>query len=94
MIKPDRRVEFNVRKRQILLLLDHNILTAGEVAIKVGVTDGAARHLLARYHLGGLLKKSELPKVARRGRNPYFYTLSDTGRRVFPKIRERKRHRG
>ena len=91
-MKQDRRVGFNVRKRQILVLLDHNSLTAEEVARRMGITDGAARHLLARYHLSGLLRKSEMPKInPGRGRNPHFYTLSDTGRRIFPKIKERER---
>lgn len=91
-MKLGNRVGFNVRKKQILRILDHNSLTAEEVAKKVGITDGAARHLLARYHLSGLLRKSELPKInLGRGRNPYFYTLSETGRRIFPRIRERIR---
>lgn len=88
----DSRVGFNVRKKQILRILDGRSLTPEEIAKKVGITGGAARHLLARYHLSGLLRKSELPKInPGRGRNPYFYTLSDTGRQIFPRIRERNR---
>jgi len=61
----------------------------------MGITEGATRHLLARYNLSGLIKKGESPILNQgRGRNPYFYTLSETGRKLLDenkiKIRSRK----
>jgi len=77
----DDRLGFNERKKQILEFLRGNSSTAQEVSDEMGITEGAARHLLARYNLSGLIKKSKSPMLNQgRGPNPYYYTLSETGR--------------
>lgn len=88
-MKPDRRVGFNVRKRQILKLLDGRAMTPQEVGMAMGITEGAARFLMRRYQVSGLLSRSE--GEGSQGRKPYLYTLSNQGRKVLPRIRERPR---
>ena len=85
----DDRVGFNVRKRQILRLLDGRAMTPDEVAREVGITGDAARHLLRRYHVSGLLSRTE--GEGSWGRRPYVYTRTRQGRKILPRIRERPR---
>ena len=90
-MKKDERVGFNVRKRQILRLLDGRAMTPEEVAREVGITEDAARHLMRRYQVSGLLSRTE--GEGSWGRRPYLYTLSKQGRKILPRIRERPRRR-
>lgn len=90
-MKPDRRVGYNVRKKQILKLLNGRSMTPQEVAREVGITDSATRYLMRRYQVSGLLRRKGVELNPRRGRNPYVYILSDQGRVVLPKIRLRPR---
>jgi len=90
----DNRLGFNERKKRILEFLRENNSTAQEVATEMGIEDGAARHLLTRYHLNGLVIKSKFPEsISKKGRNPYLYKLSDQGKELLQegKIRTRSR---
>ena len=89
MVKLDKRVGYNVRKVQILRLLDGRAMTPQEVAKEVGITEGATRFLMRRYQVSGLL--SRVKTQGSWGRRPYSYTLSNQGRKALPRIREKPR---
>jgi len=74
------RVGFNVRKKQILQLLDGNEMTAKDVAKELEIAERTARNHLLRYKRQELLDRDGGGFVPGRGRNAYIYTITEKGR--------------
>ena len=74
------RAGYNVRKKQILELLNGQEMTAKEVAEETGIDEHTARHHLLRYWRENLLTRSGGGFVPGAGNNPYLYTTSNNGR--------------
>lgn len=72
----EERLKFNEGKIMILNVLRDEGMTSTEVADRCGISTGAARSLLRRHHLNGLLKREKDPKDGH-GNNPYLYRLLD-----------------
>jgi len=81
------RAGFNVRKKQILQLLDEKEMTAREVAKKLKIAERTARNHLLRYRRRGLLNRTGGSFVPGRGKNPYLYKTTEKGRKKLGKIR-------
>lgn len=91
LVRQQRKVGFGVRKKQIMKLLDGVWMMPRQVGRAVGISEGATRTLLRRYQVAGLLSKREGSSA--RGRKPYYYTLSRTGRKVLPTIKEKPKQK-
>lgn len=87
------RVGFNVRKKQILQLLDGEEMTAKDVAEETGVAERTARNHLLRYKRQELLDRDGGGFVPGRGRNAYIYTIAEKGRDRLERI-ETKNYTG